>query len=69
MGTFLVLLLALHYPKIVDLIGSSGRIQTYNRLTASEFVGPPAAIDCYKPLYEMHLSSSSNPRIDIRWAP
>ena len=27
------------------------------RLTANEFAGPPAAIDCYKPLYEMHLSS------------
>ena len=30
------------------------------RLTANEFADPPAAIDCYKPLYEMHLSSEEH---------
>ena len=30
------------------------------RLTANEFAAPPAAIDCYKPLYDMHLSSQSH---------
>jgi hypothetical protein len=30
------------------------------RLTANEFADPPAAIDYYKPLYEMHLSSQSH---------
>jgi len=27
---------------------------------ANEFAAPPAAIDCYKPLYDMHLSSQSH---------
>jgi hypothetical protein len=29
------------------------------RLTANEFAAPSAAIDCYKPLYDMHLSFQS----------
>jgi hypothetical protein len=31
--------------------------ETTLRLTANEFAAPPAAIDCDKPLYDMHLSS------------
>src|ERR1700761_3041082 len=30
------------------------------RFTANKFAAPPAAIDCYKPLYDMHLSSQSH---------
>ena len=38
----------------------SSSSSTGTRLTANEFAAPPAAIDCYKSLYHMHLSSQSH---------
>jgi len=38
------------------------------RLTAIEFAGLPAAIDCYKPLYKMRLRTAKKTLIAIHKA-
>ena len=43
-----------------ELAPQVGLEPTTLRLTENEFAAPPAAIDCYKPLYDMHLSPQSH---------